>query len=588
MRSGSDVLEEVRRRTDLVQVVSGYVKLRKNGQRLIGLCPFHPEKTPSFSVHPEKQVWHCFGCGEGGDVFSFVERIEHLSFREALEKLAARCGVEVSRESPAERGRRQRGQDLLEQAAAFYQHHLARSRKAQDYLRQRGIAPSAAQRFGLGYAPDAWESLRTFLIQQGATDADMAGAGLVKRREGGSGGYDLFRDRLIFPIWDASGRVIAFGGRSFGDAQPKYLNSPESEHFSKSRVVYALHLARDEIKTRGEALMMEGYMDVLAAHQHGFAHAVATLGTAITLDHLRTLRRLTDTVVLVYDADNAGSRAALRSLPLLETAGLTARVAVLPAGHDPDSLLREKGPEALADCLDAARPFVDYQMEFLLSKYGLDSEAGRRQVWHGAVEVLAQLRSPVEADRWRRRLAELWAGEQMDRAGLVEADLLRAVQQRRRADARAEGEPAAPQVAPAAPAQAVQSRLAKLEMAVLRASLEDRDAARRVLSAVPPERFSSPDRRRLAARIEEKLPESDWDSSLWVGPEEDLQSLVSRLLTSPEPPPAPNDLEEYLSRLQSHWSREEYQSLRRRMLEGETLDPDELQQMLRLARQLRT
>ncbi|HEY3285463.1 MAG TPA: DNA primase [Armatimonadota bacterium] len=591
MRSGSDTLEEVKRRTDLVEVVSGYVKLRKNGQRYLGLCPFHPEKTPSFSVHPEKQVWHCFGCGIGGDVLSFVERAEGLTFREALEKLADRCGVVLREESAQDRAKRETGRALMDDAVAFFQAALGRSAQAKQYLEKRGVSTSIASRFGLGFAPDSWDSLRTHLLRKGFSEQDLQGAGLVRERENGKGSYDVFRNRLIFPIWDDKGKVIAFGGRAFGDDPPKYLNSPETESFHKGRTVYALHLAREEIRSKGYVLLMEGYMDVLACHQHGFSNAVATLGTALTAEHLKTLRRVTQEAVLVYDGDSAGYNAALRSLPLLEAAGFGARVAVLPEGQDPDSLLKEAGPEGLTDCLDAALPLVDYQIEFLLRKYGLDSESGRREVWNGAVEVLALVRDQATYDHWRSRLSGLWAGRESHRVALVEADLMRAVNQRRTqaGSPRATAEDG-PARASATPPKQPASKLTRMEAAVLRAAAEEREGAEKVLSRFPPERFGSAERQAFAGFLKETLErsaseDSPWDQSLWSQANERQKVILSRLLASPEPA---HPLEECLIELESYWEWQEFRRLRQRLLAGETLSRDEVDAMDRLARQMRT
>jgi len=387
----SAVLDEIRARVDLVDLIGGYVPLRRAGERWKGLCPFHQEKTPSFTVSPKLGLFHCFGCHAGGDAIEFLKRHDRLDFVEAVRALAARTGVPL----PSEPGTRPdpRARDdlyrLLDWAARQYERWLwdrSDAEAARRYLDQRAIAPEVARAFRLGYAPEGWEHLGTAAKAEGFGPDALLEAGLVLTRQTGPGHYDRFRGRLIFPIADAQGRVIAFGGRALGGEEPKYLNSPETTLYQKGQTLYALHLARDRMSASRRALLVEGYIDCLMAHHAGFSETVAVLGTALTPRHLDVLRRYVDDVVLFFDADRAGAAAAQRAEELLEQSsdplwwaldrkprswargGLRLRVATLPAGHDPDTFLREAGPAAFETRLGAARNLLLYALDRILAE----------------------------------------------------------------------------------------------------------------------------------------------------------------------------------------------------------------------------
>src|SRR2546422_960367 len=361
------VLDEIRAAVDIVDVVNRFVNLKKAGQNWKGLCPFHAEKSPSFMVNEKKGIFHCFGCGVGGDAFGFLMRQDKLSFPEAVRALAKQAGVALPEErGPAgDHGR----EDLfrtMELAWRFYVDQLWKPAgdRAQQYLAERGIDPEVARRFGLGLAAEGWDALSSFMRSEKVTDDALVAAGLAIPREGRSGVYDRFRGRLLFAIRDLQGRVVAFGGRAFGDEQPKYLNSPETPLYVKGNLLYAADLARAAIQAKNRALLVEGYVDCLMAHQHGFTETVAALGTAFTPAQLGLLRRYCDDAVLFFDADAAGRKAAERAEELLEPTGasmawavnrtgalessgaLRLRVALLPAGHDPDPVLRTSGGAA--------------------------------------------------------------------------------------------------------------------------------------------------------------------------------------------------------------------------------------------------
>jgi DNA primase len=414
------LLDDIRARIDIVDLIGQFVNLRKAGVNWKGLCPFHVEKTPSFMVNPAKGIFHCFGCGVGGDAFGFLMRQDRLSFPEAVRALAGRAGVDL----PEERGRREPSdrEDLhraMQAALAFYTDHLWRpsGERARRYLEGRGIDPAVARRFDLGYAPEGWDSLLVHLAAQGFTEDLLEKAGLVVPRQGGSGHYDRFRGRLLFAIKDQQGRVVAFGGRALGDEDPKYLNSPETPLYSKGHMLYALDLAREAIRTRDRALLVEGYVDCLMAHQHGFTETVAALGTAFTAAQLGLLQRYASEVVTFFDADAAGQKAAARAEELLEPSGdgiawavtrsgsftgagaVRVKVAVLPAGHDPDTLLRaEGGPAAFAGCITGARSLLSYALDRVLAETG-DSAGPRARagVFARAAMMLAKVSNSEEA-----------------------------------------------------------------------------------------------------------------------------------------------------------------------------------------------
>jgi DNA primase len=379
------VLDDIRAGVDIVDFIGRFVNLRKAGVNWKGLCPFHGEKTPSFMVNPKKGIFHCFGCGVGGDVFGFLMRQDRLSFPEAVRALAKTAGVPLPEERGAQPGDSGREElfRVMDLAARFYAETLWKpgGERAQKYLADRGIDPDVAKRFGLGYAPDSWDRLADFMKSEKIGEETLVAAGLAVAREHRSGSYDRFRNRLLFTIRDLQSRVVAFGGRAFGDEQPKYLNSPETPLYTKGNLLYAADTARETMRAKNRALIVEGYVDCLMAHQHGFTETVAALGTAFTPAQLALLRRYCDEVVTFFDADAAGQKAAARAEELLEptTGGFTwavnrsggfegggalrVKVALLPAGHDPDTFLRAEGAGAFAERIAGARSLLSYALE---------------------------------------------------------------------------------------------------------------------------------------------------------------------------------------------------------------------------------
>jgi len=475
-----------------VAVVSRYVTLRRAGRRMTGLCPFHQEKTASFTVDPERQLWHCFGCGAGGNLFHFLMKAENLTFLEAAQRLAKEAGMEL--EGPARAAARPSEHDLLArinlEAAGFYQRTLASKAgaKARAYLEQRGIPAELVQAFGLGYAPAAWDSLFSQLRSAGYPATAIVRAGLCLARPQGEGCYDRFRDRLMFPIFDLDDQVVAFGGRIL-DAQAntehpeaKYINSPETPLFAKGKLFYGLSQARKAMGKAGRALLVEGYLDLITCHQFGFTETVATLGTALTEHHLRLLHRYTERVYTAFDSDSAGLAATLRSRELFVQADLEAHVVVMPPGHDPDSLLRAQGREALEAALAEAPDPLTYELRLLAQKH-LAAPGGEARLGREAVPLLCSVPDAVARVAYIHALAELLAAQDPSRLPFLERALHQEVGKALRP------QPRRPLPGGAAPEPAVQPGPA-IERHIIAAILQDEPCRRRAQAVLQPEHFS--------------------------------------------------------------------------------------------------
>ena len=422
MTSAGYDLEEIRRRAEIAEIVAPHVALRRAGRRLVGLCPFHKERTPSFTVDPETGLWHCFGCKAGGDLFRFVEMIEKVSFSEAVELLARRLGVAPRR--PVDTAR-QRAKDRLisihELASRFFRSRLTgeAGKTALSYLAERGLSRETVEAFGLGYAPDSWDALLTAMAKRGTKGEELARAGLVIPREGGF--YDRFRNRIIFPIADATSRIVAFGGRALAeDQQPKYLNSPESPLFQKSRILYALDRARHAMAAAERAIVVEGYMDAIACHEAGLTETVATMGTALTADHAELLRRRVSNLVLAFDADSAGLSAALRGREIFAEAGIAVRVITMPAELDPDRVIRERGGEAFAAMVADAVPIVQWELERILGQVEGDDDRAKMEALQRTISALARMPAGVEREYYVRWLSQQWGAHDAAHAATTE------------------------------------------------------------------------------------------------------------------------------------------------------------------------
>lgn len=441
-----DNIDEVKHRIDIVEVVSSYVPdLKKSGRNFKALCPFHQEKTPSFYIFPERQSWHCFGaCSTGGDAFSFVMKREGVSFGEALRILADRAGISLTLGKKSDDGETETEKlKRINEAAAEYYHDLllqsSSGRQALAYLAQRGILEKALSEFQLGYSPDNWDSLRQEMLKRGYRQSDLLAAGLVIEKERGEGTYDRFRNRLMFPIRDRAGRVLGFGARALDESLPKYLNSPQTLVFDKSNVLYGIDHAKSAIRKQDLAVIVEGYMDVIVAHQSGYSNVVASLGTALTEKQVGIIKKLTKSLVLALDADAAGEMATLRGIevashtfdqkvvPLPTPAGLVKyedvldaeiSVMVLPAGKDPDDILKDD-PKEWERLLEKASPVVDYTFDFVVSKLDPTKTKDKSSAVDKLLPLIAEIRHPVRQAHYLQKLARAVALDEKSLASAI-------------------------------------------------------------------------------------------------------------------------------------------------------------------------
>ena len=415
MRYSDDIIEEVRQKNDIVDVVSQYVRLTRRGSTYFGLCPFHNEKTPSFSVTPGKQMYYCFGCGAGGNVYNFIMEYENYTFGEALKHLADRAGVELpkieySREVREKAEQRAELLEINKQAAQYYYYQLRTEggKIGYQYLSGRGLSEETMRKFGLGYSDKFGGGLYTFLKSNGYSDERLRESGLFNVDER-HGMYDKFWNRVIFPIMDVNNRVIGFGGRVMGDGKPKYLNSPETKIFDKSRNLYGLNIART---TRKKYLILcEGYMDVISMHQAGFTNAVASLGTALTSGHASLLKRYTQEVLLLYDSDEAGIRAALRGIPILRDAGVSSRVVNLKPYKDPDEFIKNMGAEAFEERLGQASDSFMFRVSIAESEFPMDEPQGQNRFFERCAELLLELKDELERNLYIEAIVKKYRGQ---------------------------------------------------------------------------------------------------------------------------------------------------------------------------------
>ena len=403
-----EVIEEVRTRNDIVDIISGYVKLQKKGSNYFGLCPFHHEKSPSFSVSQSKQMYHCFGCGVSGNVFTFVMEYENYTFREAVELLADRSGVklpkmEYSKEAKAQADLRAALLEINKMAANYFYYQLKQPQGQQgcQYLMGRGLTEQTIRRFGLGYSNKTSNDLYQFLRSKGYEDSILKKTGLVTIEERGA--RDKFWNRVMFPIMDVNNRVIGFGGRVMGDGEPKYLNSPETKLFDKSRNLYGLNYAR--LSREKFILLCEGYMDVIAMHQAGFTNAVASLGTAFTSQHAALLKRYTDQVVLTYDSDGAGVKAALRAIPILKSVGMSVRVLNMRPYKDPDEFIKNLGPEAFRQRIAEARNSFLFEIDTIRQQYSMEDPEQKTAFYNETARKLLEFPEALERDNYIQAVA---------------------------------------------------------------------------------------------------------------------------------------------------------------------------------------
>lgn len=396
-----EIINDLRHRVDIIDVIKDYVPLKKQGQNFTGLCPFHAEKTPSFVVSPHKQIYHCFGCGKGGNVFSFLMDKNGINFPEAVQILAQRYGValpqkELTLKETKENSLRKRYYHINELTAKFYQKELDTShgKEALAYLEKRGLKQETRQKFLLGYAPPGWDQLSRFLFEEGFCKEELLKLGLAVETKKGNL-IDYFRNRIIFPIMNEGGNIIGFGGRVLDHTQPKYLNSPDTPLFNKGKFLYGLHLAKGSIRNQEKVILMEGYMDVITAFQNKIENVVGTLGTALTLQQAQLLMRYTNKAYLCFDADSAGEAAVLRGVDVLQQVGSQVFVITILEGKDPDEYIRSNGQEAFLQLINKAEPFIEYKLKQLMRKKDYDSTQGKIEIIQELTADIQKITSPV-------------------------------------------------------------------------------------------------------------------------------------------------------------------------------------------------
>ena len=540
-------LDALTERCDITDVVSRYVPLTKKGGNLFGLCPFHNEKTPSFSVSPDKQIFHCFGCGKGGGVVNFIMEIENLSFPDAVRFLADQAGMTVPEEGEdrAFTMQRRRMLELNKEAARWFHARLSTpaGEKAAAYLEKRRVSRKTAVSFGLGCAPDSWDALLTAMGEKGYTPDELVRSGLAVFGKKGVGAYDKFRDRLMFPIMDVRGDVTGFSGRALADGQePKYLNSPETLVFAKRRSLYGIQRAKNS--RQGSILLVEGNLDVVTLHQAGFDNAVAPMGTALTTEQTRLISRYAKEIVLCYDNDPAGRKATERALDVLKDSEFTVKVLKLPdrmvdgeaVKSDADDFIKLYGPEAFGQLLKGSGGGMEYRLMELAARYDFTVDEQRLEYLRGACGLIAALGSPVERELWSRRVAE--------RAGIGPEAVMQETERTRKKQL--QGEKKQYERASARPAAQAQPRdrslryenlvSARAEEGILCALLQD--PARIEGCALPEEEFSSPFLRRLYAELKRRRAEglSVSAASILSGLEPGEAAQLTQILQAPAAP----------------------------------------------------
>lgn len=531
-------IQELKSRTDIADVISGYVQLKKSGRTMMGLCPFHNEKTPSFSVSRENGFFYCFGCGAGGDAITFVRRIENLDYVEAIRLLAARAGMTVPEQGSDDgTGRlRNRIYEANREAARFYHKQLYApgGRRALEYLRGRGLTEKTIIHFGLGYSPADRFELVNYLSSKGFTQAELIQANLANQSRRG-GAFDRFSDRVMFPIIDLRGNVIAFGGRIMSDIKPKYLNTSDTLVFNKSRNLFAMQFAKN--KAQGRLILVEGYMDVIALHQAGFENAVATLGTALTQEQAMMIKRYCDEVIICYDADEAGQKATARAIQILRPTGLRIKIVTVPSGKDPDEFIKSYGEQGSARfrlLLDKSGNDIEYRIKKLRSQFNTDITEQRVEFLTRAATLIAAIENPVERDVYMSKLSTELDVEKDALRQLVSRNLHKNAGEFRRQQQRSAEKQMGAAGDQMNPEKRMNLRAAGAEEALLSLMILNPDCAKDVAGNVGPELFVTSFNRRvfeiLRTRVNDNQEITMSDISGQFSPEE--MSSIARMLTS--------------------------------------------------------
>lgn len=590
MAYSEQVIDQLQALNDIVEVITSYIPLKRVGRSFKACCPFHQEKTPSFMVHAEKQIYHCFGCGVGGDVFSFVMKYEQLNFPEAVKRLAERVHFALPEESrfvKQERSETDRLYQMYAAAAGFYAANLKHpetGKTARAYLEKRGFGAAEIDSFQIGYALSDWKKLFEFLtVKSKFSEQELLKSGLVLRSSQGTC-YDMFRNRVMFPVSNAQGKVIAFGGRTMGEDTPKYINSPETAIFSKRREMYALNLAKKAMAAQEDgrtAMIVEGYLDCIRLHANGFTNAVATLGTALTPDHVRILKRYADEAIVIFDGDQAGEQASLRGLDTFLEGGMSVKAVCLPRGFDPDDLIQAKGRDAMTQLIEARQDFFDFKLEHLLKRYNKSDSLGLLRITSEFLDTFARIQSPVLVDRYLKKLAATLG---------VEESSLRTELAKLKAKQRPAPDPAAKKTAPPPlpkPKEPV------LEVHLLGLLLQDAAFLDRFRDSFPDYSFSGA-MTREAFRIIEETVRSGAEKKMFASKilnrthNEELKAFISQLLViGGSMEDREQTFQECLRKLEADGRALRLQALRSQISQAEELgDEHALQELMKAYQQL--
>ena len=546
-----EFLRELGERSRIEDIAPSYVNLRRRGKNLVGLCPFHNEKTPSFCVYPENNSFYCFGCNKGGDIISFIMGVENLDFAEAVKFLAQRAGMALPEEGADLSMSRLRTRilEINRESGRFFFGVLStpEGKPGLDYLKRRGLDPKTIRHFGLGYAPDSWFALVNHLKKLGFSQEELLQSDMVRRSQKGNL-YDRYRGRVMFPIFDLRGNVVAFGGRILTDEKPKYLNTSDTPVYHKSSGLIAMNFAKDSVSR--QLILAEGYMDVIALHRAGFTNAIASLGTSLTEEQARVIRRYADEAVICYDSDEAGRRATQRAIPILKNAGLLVRVITVPGGKDPDEFFRadpQDGPLRFKKLIQESGNDTEYRLSVTRDKYDLSTEDGKkRYLQEAVVQVLAPIRDSIERDVYAGKLAEeTGVGKESILASARRAAAIQG-KQRKKEELKAQGEVVAARTV-ANPDKKRHMRAALAEEGILCYLFWHQDKIRLLEERLPPEKWVTPWGRRVYALLLGKTNHGEITLSDLAGelsPEE-LSELTRVLAERREVPPTWEDVEEY-------------------------------------------
>jgi len=510
-------IEELREKADLVALISEYVPLKKRGKNYLGLCPFHAEKTPSFTVSPEKGFFHCFGCGEGGNAFAFIMKMEKVDFPEAAEILGNKLGIHIERTagSGALKTYKEKLLDLMFISCKFFESRLDENSRA--YLVQRGLKEETVKTFRLGYAPDGWHNLFNYLTSRGAKTEDLEAVGLILPQKEGAGFYDRFRSRLMFPIFDLRSRVIGFSGRTISNDEPKYLNSPDSVIFQKGENLFGLNFAKEEIKKRKFALLVEGNVDVLSLYEAGFPNVVAPLGTALTASQAKLLARFAEYVILAFDADAAGLAASERAQELLTEAGLKVRIMDLGKFKDPDEFIKACGKEALIEAIKKSSPAMEFKVRRVIGRYNLSEIEARARAAHEVADLLSRIADRIAQHEYLKLAARLLGVEE----NLLTSDVNQRLFYKKSALRPLSRQTAKPPL-----------KIIEAEKTLVRLAIESEEALNQILEGLAVEDFTDPNYREIIKKLK-VVPASGLMNNL----ESEQQQKLAREALLMEVPP---------------------------------------------------